>query len=752
MATTLAYIASLCTRKYTSSANAKNDVACQEFYDSSYNYVGVISFPGLNLANKVITEIWLDIDAEKAGYGVKNTKTVYLRKANYQDDIASGVTGGQYVGDELGTFEGAFYGNYNGYHITGPLFDAMAAYISAGNNSFTIYNPSATASPHGYSYNYMQWASVVITITFEDVISLPTVSTASASLGSALTISTNRSNKAATHTLSYRFGNASGLIGSDVGDAVSWTPPLSLASEIPSATSGVCTIACNSFINGKMTGSRTCTVTLTVPSTVVPVISSVTLQDTNETVAAQIGAFVKSLSTLSVAITAEGIYGSSISSYRTTLDGATYTAASFTAGKKLSAAGDMTLTVSVTDSRGRTATYTSTVQVLDYAIPSIRRFSVERCNADGSSAQVDGTKARFSFQGSVSPLNNKNSFSCVVYYKLKNAEAWTQAYAVNAASYTLAVSNQLLSQTYDALSSYDVKIRLADHFQEAEQAVSIGTKGVILDFLADGTGIGIGKVAETPGAIECGWPMKLTDPLSIAYGGTGATSAESALAALGGVKKAGDTMTGNLNISGYLYPSMLLLPTYNDTTNRTVFEGSYAGASSFAAWEDSTGNNRRMLEVRTKAYQNSLDWAVLLRVCDAGTWANYRVFHSGMPSGVPVANGGTGATTAANARSNLGTNNAGNITTGTLAMARLPFKVAYGSGSVAGNSALSINYSGAGFTAIPCVVVSYSTSSGNWSGDNGALKVHSKTTTGATIIVGGNFNTARNIDWIAIGV
>ena len=75
MATTLAYIASLCTRKYTSSANAKNDVACQEFYDSSYNYVGIISFPGLNLVNKVITEIWLDIDAEKAGYGVKNTKT-----------------------------------------------------------------------------------------------------------------------------------------------------------------------------------------------------------------------------------------------------------------------------------------------------------------------------------------------------------------------------------------------------------------------------------------------------------------------------------------------------------------------------------------------------------------------------------------------------------------------------------------------------------------------------------------------------
>ena len=84
-------------------------------------------------------------------------------------------------------------------------------------------------------------------------------------------------------------------------------------------------------------------------------------------------------------------------------------------------------------------------------------------------------------------------------------------------------------------------------------------------------------------------------------------------------------------------------------------------------------------------------------------------------------------------------------------MARLPFKVAYGSGSVAGNSALSINYSSAGFTSVPCVLVTYSTTGSNWSGDNGAIKVYNKTTTGASIIVGGSFNTSRNIDWIAIG-
>ena len=752
MATTVSYAASLCTRKYTSSANAKSSAACREFYDSSYNYVGIISFSGMNLANKVIIGIWLDIDAAKAGYGAGSTKTVFLRKANYQNGIASGIAGWQYTGDELGTFDGSFYGNYTSYYITGSLFNAMAAYIAAGNNSFTIYNPYASASSHGYSFNYMQLESVVITVTYEEAVSQPTVSSSSVNLGSALTIYTNRQSTATVHTISYWFGETSGAIATNVGASVSWTPPLSLASQIPNATSGICTITCNSFVNGTLTGARTCTVTLTVPATVVPSISSVAVEDTNETVVTKIGAYVKSLSTLSVAITAAGIYGSTISSYRTSLDGVTYTAASFTASKKLSAAGDMTLTVTVTDSRGRTATYTNTFNVLDYAVPSIKKFSAERCNSDGSAAQVDGTKVRYSFQGSVTSLNNKNGLSCVVYYKLKSATAWTTAEQMAITSYTVTATNKLLSQTFDALYSYDIKVRLTDYFYYVEQAVSIGTKGVILDFMADGTGIGIGKVAETSGYIDCGWPLKLSTALAVAYGGTGATSAAGAIANLGGVKKTGDTMTGNLNISGYLYPSMLLLPTYNDTTNRTVFEGSYAGASSFAAWEDSTGNNRRMLEVRTKAYQNSLDWAVLLRVCDAGTWGNYRVFHSGMVSGVPVANGGTGATTAANARANLGANNAGNLTTGTLPAARLPFKFAYGSGSISGSTNLTVNYSSAGFTSVPYVFACYSTTSGNWSGDNGAIKISAKTTTGCSIIVGGNFSTLRNIDWFAIGV
>ena len=103
-----------------------------------------------------------------------------------------------------------------------------------------------------------------------------------------------------------------------------------------------------------------------------------------------------------------------------------------------------------------------------------------------------------------------------------------------------------------------------------------------------------------------------------------------------------------------VYPSLKLTPTYNSTTNQTVFEGSYVGASSFAAWEDSSGSNRRMLEVRNAKYAPSMDNAVLLRTAVNNSWYAYRLFHAGMATPIPVANGGTGAANAKTALTNLG--------------------------------------------------------------------------------------------------
>lgn len=356
MSTVVSYTASLRTRRADYSVNSKNSQACQEFYDNTYNYVGIVHFPGMNLANKLITSIVLNIYSEKAGYGAAITKTVYLRRANYQEASRDEVTGADYVGEALGTFTGSFYDNLTSYSLTGDLFSAMAAYLAAGNNTFTLYNPAPVQTSQGYSQNYLMWSDVTITIAYDEAVSEPTVSASTVDMGASLTIYTNRQNPGTTHTLTYSFGSLTGTIATNVGASASWTVPIAFAYEIPNATSGVCAITCASYYGGTLTGVRICSVTITLPSWVTPYISSVTITETETMVQSQIGAYVRHLSKPAVSVSATGRYMSTITAYRITLDGATYHTASFTASRYLSAAGDLTVTVVVTDSRGRSTT------------------------------------------------------------------------------------------------------------------------------------------------------------------------------------------------------------------------------------------------------------------------------------------------------------------------------------------------------------------------------------------------------------
>lgn len=202
---------------------------------------------------------------------------------------------------------------------------------------------------------------------------------------------------------------------------------------------------------------------------------------------------------------------------------------------------------------------------------------------------------------------------------------------------------------------YNAVITLTDTVgSTSTYTAEIGSVAYVLHVKKGGKAIGFGMAAGADETASFGWAVKMSEPLALTEGGTGGATASAARTNLSAVYKGGDTMTGNLYIKTSLYPSLILQPTYNSTTNRTVFEGSYVGASSFASWEDSTGNNRRMLEVRNAAYQSGLDNAVVLRNVVDGSYYSYRMFHAGMSTPVPIANGGTAASTAKAALNNLG--------------------------------------------------------------------------------------------------
>ena len=324
----------------------------------------------------------------------------------------------------------------------------------------------------------------------------PTLSATSVNMGSAITVSMPRASGSFTHTLKYAFGSTSGTIGSSLGTSYSWTVPLTLANQIPNATSGIVTITCYTYSGSTLIGSKSVKFTATVPTNVVPTIGSVTIADTNSTQYTKFGGFVKNNSSAKVTISASGAYGSTISSYSTSVGGETFSGSTFTVNS-LTTAGTLTFTVTVKDSRGRTATTTKSITVLDYANPVISLLSAVRANSDGT-ANDEGGYLSIKYGFTISSVNSKNDKSYKLEIKASGSTAYTTVISGNA--YAVNTSKVV---TANADESYIVRLTISDAFKTVTHSIEAPTAFTLIDFHSGGKGLAIGKVAEGAG-FECG--------------------------------------------------------------------------------------------------------------------------------------------------------------------------------------------------------------------------------------------------------
>lgn len=346
--------------------------------------------------------------------------------------------------------------------------------------------------------SYLSGGNISCSIQLESIprATKPTLSSPSVALGSAVTINISPAVSSWTHNIYYRIGTGSWTrFATGVKSNYSWTVPLGIASSYPTATKGTITIGLNTY-NGstQIGGTQTVNLDITIPASVAPSVSAITVSETASGLS-NFG-YVQTKSKLKIVASASGSYSSSIRSYAYNIGSQSYSGLenTYTMGEVVLDSGTVAVTVTVTDSRGRTASKTVSITVLAYSPPQITHFECSRCGDVNGSANANGQYLKVTFGYSVSPLNNKNKASYLLKYSVYDDGKWGGL--TSGTQYTYSGTYISATAILNTASTYQIGLVVTDSFGTASFYKEIGTAVRLLSYIVKRFAIAIGKIPE----------------------------------------------------------------------------------------------------------------------------------------------------------------------------------------------------------------------------------------------------------------
>lgn len=364
-------------------------------------------------------------------------------------------------------------------------------------SAYYAFNDTAASYTPAYGTN----RTVSETVTLEAIprATTPTVSATPYTMGTPLTINLAPANSTFKHKIRYYFGNlADQTDGLSIGEHfsaqgntnVTFTPPITLGSQIPNANSGSCTIYCHTYTSsGTHIGTKSISITINVPS-YTPTITNVSL--TGDSLLS--GEYVQNKSSIIGNATLTTYYGASVKSIVAEVDGKTYTTLPFKTS--VLSNGSKTVKITFTDTRNKSVTYTSSAfTVYPYSAPTITAFNLER--------QADGTTVIATIKGSVAAVNNKNAKDVTIVLNDVTKTLTSSSYAIDATATFTGLSPDI---TY---TGYAV---IYDSFTNGSKNAVVPTVEVTMDFHHSGKGIAMGKVAEKEKLLDVAWEIKTGKP------------------------------------------------------------------------------------------------------------------------------------------------------------------------------------------------------------------------------------------------
>ena len=414
-------------------------------------------------------------------------------------------------------------------------FNTLKNYILGGGNTLNTYVGSTRgkSSSKSYDYDYMNVTSMSLEITYTYLKSTGSIETAQT--GSDATLAITAYNSTYSHVVTWRMGGNSHSQSVAAGAAsASYTIP---HSWLPDAETGTATVELETLDgNGDSLGSNVYSFALSVPASVVPSIGSLTVAPVNagaSSAAAAWGLYIQNKTRATAAIVgASAGSGATVAGYAisTSPSFGSASASSLTT-ELLTAAGTVTFTAVVTDSRGRTATAAAAIAVQAYAPPVFTAApSAYRCAVNGDRHDTGGVYAKLTAAFGCSSIldgsTEKNSFTV--------AKVTLNGVDTNLTSGTAAIIG---AGALSVDSSYEAVITLVDAVGGTTTfTVTIPSAKYVLHVRKGGRSIGIFRAAGTTDddTLHVGGHMALEDnPLPVGSGGTGQTSLQATRNAMG---------------------------------------------------------------------------------------------------------------------------------------------------------------------------------------------------------------------------
>lgn len=340
----------------------------------------------------------------------------------------------------------------------------------------------------------------------------PYCSPASVYFGNSVTIKTPRASSDFGHVISYSYYDTNVQIADNQwNDEFKWTVPVSLIDKMTNASQSYLTFKVDTYNRaGKYIGTNYCRLDLLMPSGYEPTITGITYANDDTAIANRFGAstIIQGISKVKFNVSTSTKNGAKITYYYNEVDGQIAQGPNtWFITQPFKSSGTVVLKSTVTDSRGQKATLSKNIGITEWYSPTVKNVSAQRWNVSTNKADDDGTAVKITYSFSIAPVANKNDKTVMIQYK--NGETWTTL-----ATYTDSYSGEnkvYISSAgkFSTDNAYSFRVLVKDYFTadgvSAYSAIVPSFK--LLDFSADGRGIGVGCKAET-GKLKVDMPLE----------------------------------------------------------------------------------------------------------------------------------------------------------------------------------------------------------------------------------------------------